>query len=111
MKPISTLFPNNTEECRKAYLLGYHAGYSDGISGKEKDRVQAPSDPIEAMDLSGRAHSCLHYAGYRLISEVAALPEFDIQRMRNLGKKTANEIALALHKLGIFGTDWDLFLL
>ena len=100
-----------TDECRKAYILGYRAGYQDGIMGKEKEVVKTPPDPIEILELSTRAYNCLYHAGLRHISDVAALQEQKIIQMRNLGKVTANEIALALHKHGIYGTEWDLFLL
>ena len=111
MKPVSTLFPENTEECRRAYLLGYCNGYNDGIRGREREGMPPPSEPIETLEISPRAYNCLHCAGFRYLSEVAALPECEIRKMRNLGKITANEIALALHKSGITGTDWELFLL
>ena len=101
-------FPDLSAECRKAYILGYRAGYRDGIIGKKNE---IPPEPIEALALSTRAYHCLHYAGWRFVSEVAALKEPQIIQMRNLGKVTANEIALSLQKHGIYGTDWDLFLL
>ena len=99
--------PDMPDECRKAYLLGYRAGYQDAMQGKVTKEI--PPDPIEILSLSTRAYNCLHYAGLRYISEVAALPEQKIIQMKNLGKVTANEIALALQKQGIYGTDWDLF--
>ena len=100
-----------SDECRKAYILGYRAGYEDAMEGKEKESIQIPPEPIETLPLSTRAYHCLHFAGLRYISEVAALPEQKIMQMKNLGKITANEIALALHKHGIYGSEWDLFLL
>ena len=102
--------PDMTDECRKAYLLGYRAGYQDAVSGKGNEK-KIPPEPIEVLSLSTRAYNCLHFAGLRYISEVAALPEQKIIQMKNLGKVTANEIAVALYKYGIHGTDWDLFLL
>ena len=99
--------PDMNDECRKAYLLGYRAGYQNAMQGKET--IEIPPDPIEILSLSTRAYNCLHYAGLRYISEVATLPELKIIQMKNLGKITANEIALALQKQGIYGTAWDLF--
>ena len=100
-----------SDECRKAYILGYRVGYQDAVSGKGRETGEIPPDPIEVLTLSTRAWNCLHFAGLRYISEVAALPEQKIIQMKNLGKITANEIAVALYKYGIHGTDWDLFLL
>lgn len=101
-------FPEMSDECRKAYLLGYRAGYQDAVSGKGNE-TKIPPEPIEVLSLSTRAYNCLHFTGLRYISEVAALPEQKIIQMKNLGKITANEIALAMQKHGIYGTDWDLF--
>ena len=104
-------FPEMNDECRKVYLLGYRAGYQDGLDQKIRGAETIPADPIEILSLSTRACNCLRFAGLRYVSEVAALSLEKIQHMRNLGKVTANEIAVALHKYGICGTDWELFLL
>ena len=101
--------PESAEAFRKAYLLGYRAGYQDAMEGRGKETQTIPPDPIEVLPLSTRAYNCLHFAGLRYVSEVAALPEQKILQMRNLGKVTANEIAHALHQYGIHDTDWDLF--
>lgn len=37
--------------------------------------------------------------------------EYDIRRMRNLGKKSADAIARALRRMDIRHTDWDQFLI
>ena len=102
-------FSDMTDECRKAYILGYRAGFQDAARGAETPHL--PPDPVEVLMLSTRAFNCLRFAGLRYVSEVATLPEQKIIQMKNLGKITANEIALALHSHGISGTDWDLFLL
>lgn len=104
-------FPDMSDECRKAYMLGYRAGYQDAASGKKDDTKEMHSDPIEALPLSTRAYNCLHFAGPQYVSEVAALPQQRIEQMKNLGKITANEVALVLRKHGIYGTDWELFLI
>ncbi len=38
-------------------------------------------------------------------------PPLHIYRIRNLGKKSTNKIARALHRLGVFPTAWEKFLL
>ena len=108
---VKICFPEMNDQCRKAYLLGYRAGYQDGLDQKIRGAETIPADPIEILSLSTRACNCLRFAGLRYVSEVAALPAEKIYKMRNLGEVTANEIALALHKYGICGTDWELFLL
>ena len=63
------------------------------------------------MKLSSHAYNCLYRYGYRQIGEIAKLPAEKIRVMKGIGKKTADEIARALHLCGIFGTDWDLHIL
>ena len=104
-------FPEMSEECRNAYLLGYRAGYQDALAGKDNKPENIPADPIEVLALSTKTYNCLRHAGLRYVSDVAALTAENIYRMRNLGKVTANEVATALQSFGIHGTDWDLFLL
>ena len=112
MKPIDRLFPASPdpEGLRKAYVLGYRAGYEDGLRRCE-DTTQIHSDlekdPIEAMKLSSHAYNCLHRYGYRQIGEITKLPAEKIRTMKGMGKKTTAEIAGALKDYGITDTEWD----
>ena len=106
MKPYS---PDMSDECKKAFLLGYRVGYQDASEGKNSKFETVPTDPIEVLGLSTQAYNRLYHSGLRYISEVAALPANKILKIRRMGKATANEVATALQALGIHGTDWDLF--
>ena len=101
--------PDMSDECKKAFLLGYRAGFQDASEGKNSKFKSVSTDPIEVLGLSARAYNRLHYSGFRYVSEVAALPVNNILQIRGMGKVTASEVAAALQALGIHGTDWDLF--
>lgn len=96
-----------------SYIKGYRQGYLDGYrdgSGKECP-TDIPDLPMEYMGLSARARNCLTLAGMERIRDVASASRTKIQYMRQLGPKSADEVARALRAMGIRGTDWDLFLL
>ena len=93
------------------FLMGYQAGFRDGLRNQPSpDFRQLSTVPIEALGLSTRAYHCLHFSGCKTAADVIRLQEQEIQQMRNLGKKTASEIAHALGVLGLQGSHWDLFL-
>ena len=108
---------NTTQEekdsYKKGYLMGYAAGYADGKSGEEKIKtaVQTVREiPLVCMGLSTRAYNCLSAQGCQCAGDVAELKTSRILQIRSLGKVTAGEIALALEKLEIHGTDWEAYL-
>ena len=106
-----------TNEYNRGYSTGYSEGYSDGkVDGAAGVTQPYASDevlnrPIESLNLSTRAHSCLRLAKCKRIGDVARLSDEEIRTMRQLGKVSANEIALAIKSLHIARTAWDRYLL
>ena len=98
------------------YFEGYIAGYRDGLqaaaSGKELWQMQEDirSLPIKSMDISTRAVNCLSRYGCSSIGDAANLSAHSILTMRNMGAKTASEIARWLNEHGICGTAWQSYL-
>ena len=98
------------------YCQGYLAGYQKALMDYHilpKDShipVDIATLPIDQLGLSARAVNCLHAAGCRCIADVCGLDLFRIQRMRNLGPKTAAEIAGLIVGYGIHHTAWSQFL-
>ncbi len=99
------------------YRKGYAQGYKDGAydteigvvpNGGHEDLYE---QPVETMGLSSRALNCLKAYKCERIGDVVRVPDETIRRMRNLGTKTADEIARALQSCGIMRTAWDAFLL
>lgn len=79
----------------KAYIAGYRDGVADAFSGKaQPNNTNAPGGiPIDVMGLSTRARNCLLRVGCKTVADVLALDERTVMTMRNLGPKTATEIA------------------
>lgn len=106
-----------TSEYNRGYSVGYSEGYSDG-KADGADGITKPyaSDevlnrPIESLNLSTRAHSCLRMAQCKRIGDVVRLTVDTISTMRQLGKVSANEIAQAINALNIQHSAWDKYLL
>ena len=96
----------------KGYMTGYQKGIRDALSGKITDvpKKDIASLPLEAMNLSTRASNSLYRAGCSCIADVAAHNEQTIATMRNIGRKTAMEIALWLNDHKIYYTAWEKYL-
>lgn len=82
-------------ELYKAYVSGYRDGVADAYSGKAKNGISNdPSKiPVPVMGLTARARNCLLMAGCNTAADILALDDDAVRRMRNLGPKTASEIA------------------
>ena len=98
------------------YRRGYAAGYADGVRDAVESKVKPAKEslvasiPVKGMVISTRAINCLIAAGCRTVLDVSELSEFKISRMRNMGKKTAHEIACWLMENGINDSAWSAFL-
>lgn len=105
------------EEYKKGFESGYVKGYEDaeadarnGFTRTERD-ISIMSLPLEILQLDIRPYNCLYYNGCRTVGDCIRMNEYDIRRMRNLGKKSADAIARALRRMDIRHTDWDQFLI
>lgn len=56
---------------------------------------------IDELDLSVRSYNCLKRAGINSVQELAKLDEADLMRVRNLGKKSMDEVRQKLASLGL----------
>ena len=93
---------------QKGYVTGYWDGVKDAISGNVKDCQTSgiANLPIKAMALSSRAYNCLVQCGCVHVKDVVSLNSDAILKMRNLGPKTASEIACWLIEQGILSSAW-----
>ena len=98
---------------KDSYLAGYLTGYRDGVRHAFEGKVSPSIDadlldlPIDAMNLSTRALNCLIGAHCNCIRDVVSLSDLRISTMRNLGIKTASEIAKWLHSQGLCYSAWS----
>ena len=73
----------------------------DEISLRDAEAGQVSDDlSIEVLDLSARAEHCLQRVGVTTIGQLCAMYEEELFRIRNMGKKTVEEVKDKLSKLG-----------
>ena len=56
---------------------------------------------IEELDLSVRAYNCLKRAGINTVNELVQKNQEDMMKVRNLGKKSLEEVEQKLQALGL----------
>ena len=73
----------------------------DEISLRDAEGGQVSDDlSIEVLDLSARAEHCLQRVGVTTIGQLCAMNEEELFRIRNMGKKTVEEVKDKLSNLG-----------
>lgn len=98
------------------YRRGYAAGYADGVKDASRSRVKSVQTcgmgdfPVKGMSISQRGINCLISAGCTSLSDVTSPSSEQIFSMRNVGKKTAGEIARWLNENGILDSAWNEYL-
>ena len=56
---------------------------------------------IEDLELSVRSFNCLKRAGISTVEDLTNKSEADMMKVRNLGKKSLDEVTNKLHALGL----------
>ena len=57
--------------------------------------------PIEELDLSVRSYNCLKRAGINTVAELCSRTEEEMMKVRNLGRKSLEEVVEKLEGLGL----------
>ena len=93
------------------YLKLFHTGDSEAGSitlkgGSEAAAEEKPENgpatmSIEDLDLSVRSNNCLRRAGINTVEELTQKSEEDMMKVRNLGKKSLDEVKKKLSDLGL----------
>ena len=69
---------------------------------KEDDKNEKKLEmTIEELDLSVRSYNCLKRAGINTVQELTDKSEADMMRVRNLGRKSLEEVKNKLTDLGL----------
>ncbi|WP_026477626.1 DNA-directed RNA polymerase subunit alpha [Alkaliphilus transvaalensis] len=69
---------------------------------KEEDKKEKVLEmTIEELDLSVRSYNCLKRAGINTVEELTLKSEDDMMKVRNLGKKSLEEVQKKLEELGL----------
>ncbi len=65
----------------------------------EKDRTL--ETPIEELEFSVRSYNCLKRAGIHTVADIVSRTEHDMMKVRNLGKKSLDEVVAKVAALGL----------
>lgn len=86
------IFINLTEEAREAEIM----------VEKEEDQMEKMLEmTIEELDLSVRSYNCLKRAGINTVQELTSKSEAEMMKVRNLGRKSLEEVKNKLDDLDL----------
>nr|WP_314278792.1 DNA-directed RNA polymerase subunit alpha [uncultured Peptostreptococcus sp.] len=82
--------------------LSEHIGNVEIMVEKEEDKKEKVLEmTIEELDLSVRSYNCLKRAGINTVEELSNKSEEDMMKVRNLGKKSLEEVIHKLNELDL----------
>ncbi len=87
-----TLFTGLTDQ-------GYQADVT--VEKEESTSDKSLDMPIEELDLSVRSYNCLKRAGINTVGELCAKTEDEMMKVRNLGRKSLEEVVEKLTAMGL----------
>ncbi len=86
------LFVDLSDEAKKTEIL---------VERQETIKEKVLEMTIEELDMSVRSFNCLKRAGIDTVEDLTNRTEEDMIKVRNLGKKSLEEVILKLHSLGL----------
>ena len=86
-----TLFVDLSEEIGKTEIM---------VERDDKSHEKILEMTIEELDLSVRSFNCLKRAGINTVEDLIGKTEEEMMKVRNLGKKSLEEVINKLHSLG-----------
>lgn len=91
-----------SEHLKLFITLTEHVGNVEIMVEKEEDKKEKVLEmTIEELDLSVRSFNCLKRAGINTVEELTQRTEEDMMKVRNLGKKSLEEVQQKLEALGL----------
>ncbi|WP_164670700.1 DNA-directed RNA polymerase subunit alpha [Virgibacillus doumboii] len=92
------IFVGLTDEAQKAEIM---------VEKEEDQKEKVMEMTIEELDLSVRSYNCLKRAGINTVQELSNKSEEDMMKVRNLGRKSLEEVKVKLEDLGLGLRDDD----
>jgi DNA-directed RNA polymerase subunit alpha len=86
------LFVGLTDEAKDAEIM---------VEKEEDKKEKVLEMTIEELDLSVRSYNCLKRAGINTVQELTMKSEEDMMKVRNLGRKSLEEVQEKLQELGL----------
>lgn len=81
--------------------LGLGAGSAPAEGNGDNGQTNNGSMSIDDLDLSVRSNNCLRRAGINTVEELTKKSEEDMMKVRNLGRKSLDEVKKKLQDLGL----------
>jgi len=72
------------------------------VEREEKVREKTLDMAIEELDLSVRSYNCLKRANINTVEDLVCRSEDEMMKVRNLGRKSLEEVTLKLHAMNLF---------
>ncbi|MBO5059399.1 MAG: DNA-directed RNA polymerase subunit alpha [Clostridia bacterium] len=92
MNDLLMLFVDLSEEAKNTEI----------VKEKEESKKEKVLEmSIEDLDLSVRSYNCLKRAGINTVEDLANKSEEEMMKVRNLGRKSLDEVKYKLHALGL----------
>lgn len=86
------IFVDLTDEAQHAEIM---------VEKEEDQKEKVLEMTIEELDLSVRSYNCLKRAGINTVQELSNKSEEDMMKVRNLGRKSLEEVKAKLSELGL----------
>ncbi|NLM76379.1 MAG: DNA-directed RNA polymerase subunit alpha [Clostridiaceae bacterium] len=87
-----SLFINLTDRAKNTEVL---------VEKEEPERDKVLEMTVEELDLSVRSYNCLKRAGINTVEELISKTEEEMMKVRNLGRKSLEEVVTKLAALGL----------
>ena len=85
-------FINLSENAKKAVIIA---------PSEEDDKEKVLEMNIDELELSVRSYNCLKRAGINTVEELCNRTSEDMMKVRNLGRKSLDEVLAKLNELGL----------
>ncbi|GEL07442.1 DNA-directed RNA polymerase subunit alpha [Salisediminibacterium halotolerans] len=86
------IFVGLTDQAQQAEIM---------VEKEEDQKEKVLEMTIEELDLSVRSYNCLKRAGINTVQELTQKSEDDMMKVRNLGRKSLEEVQEKLHELNL----------
>ena len=93
MNELLTLFIDLSEDAKNTEII---------VEKEENQKEKVLEMTIEELDLSVRSYNCLKRAGINTVEDLINKSEEDMMKVRNLGRKSLEEVINKLTGLGLF---------
>ena len=92
MNELLVLFIDLSEEAKNTDVI---------VEKEENQKEKVLEMTIEELDLSVRSYNCLKRAGINTVEDLSNKSEEDMMKVRNLGRKSLEEVINKLYRLGL----------